>query len=244
MKRPDSKTTCSDPDFISLFENHGAAETARLLGIGIRTVYARRVKLEKKLGRQLTSPDKARATRFQVKHPHRVEYGLENGTVLIGSDAHYWPGFISTAHKGFVHFARKLKPKIVCMNGDAFDGASISRFPPINWEDCPSVADEIEACKDRMGEIQKAAKNAKLVWTLGNHDGRFETTLATHAKEYAGMHGVHLKDHFPHWEPAWSLWINDDVVIKHRYKAEYTPPTIIQLQAAKRWSRATFTALK
>jgi len=38
------------------------------------------------------------------------------------------------------------------------------------------------------------------------------------APEYAQMHGVHLKDHFPRWRPCWSVWINDEVVVKHRYK--------------------------
>jgi len=27
-----------------------------------------------------------------------------------------------------------------------------------------------------------------------------------------------LSDHFPLWEPCWSCWINDDVVVKHRFK--------------------------
>lgn len=47
---------------------------------------------------------------------------------------------------------------------------------------------------------------------------RFETRLATQAPEFAKVHGVHLKDHFDLWRPAWSCWINDDVVVKHRYK--------------------------
>ncbi|MCC7060981.1 MAG: hypothetical protein IT508_12195 [Burkholderiaceae bacterium] len=29
---------------------------------------------------------------------------------------------------------------------------------------------------------------------------------------------MHLKDHFPEWVPCWRLDVNDDVVIKHRYK--------------------------
>ena len=57
-----------------------------------------------------------------------------------------------------------------------------------------------------------------MVWTLGNHDGRFETRLATVAREYAELHGVSLKDHFPAWGACWAAWINNDVVVKHRYK--------------------------
>src|SRR6185436_20343423 len=52
---------------------------------------------------------------------------------------------------------------------------------------------------------------------FGNHDALFETRLATVAPEYARVHGVHLKDHFPRWKPCWSVWINNDVVVKHRW---------------------------
>mgnify|MGYP005840021861 FL=1 len=29
---------------------------------------------------------------------------------------------------------------------------------------------------------------------------------------------MHLKDHFPNWLPCWSAWVNDDLIIKHRFK--------------------------
>lgn len=64
---------------------------------------------------------------------------------------------------------------------------------------------------------------AKL-WTLGNHDSRFETMIASKAIELAKVKGVHLKDHFPLWEPAWSVWINEDVVVKHRFRGGIHAP--------------------
>jgi hypothetical protein len=65
--------------------------------------------------------------------------------------------------------------------------------------------------------VEEAGKNAKLFWQLGNHDARFETRLAAAAPEYEGIKGFHLKDHFPRWNPCWSVWVNDELVIKHRY---------------------------
>jgi hypothetical protein len=50
-------------------------------------------------------------------------------------------------------------------------------------------------------------------------NSRYESRLAAIAPEYARVHGVHLKDHFPDWTPCWSVWINNDVVIKHRFKS-------------------------
>lgn len=35
---------------------------------------------------------------------------LENGTALVGSDAHIWPGKPITAMASFLWVARKLKP--------------------------------------------------------------------------------------------------------------------------------------
>lgn len=154
------------------------------------------------------------------EHPARLTVKVRDGVVLVGSDAHYWPGIVSTAHRAFVHLCNKLSPEVVIMNGDMLDGSTISRHPPIGWENRPKLVDEVEACKDRLGEIVKAtlAKKTRRIWPLGNHDARFETRLATVAPEYAKIHGVHLKDSFPEWEPCWSVWINNDVVVKHRYK--------------------------
>lgn len=104
------------------------------------------------------------------------------------------------------------------MNGDSFDGATISRHPTIGWERNPNVKKEIDAVSERMGEIGRAAGNARKVWPLGNHDYRFETRLAAVAREYSEVFGMHLKDHVPGWEACWSCWINNDVVVKHRYK--------------------------
>lgn len=207
----------TDEEFARLFEAVGAAETSRTLNVDLRWVYVRRRKVEQRLGRALVSPNNTKDAARRI--PHRAELEIDDGVVLVGSDAHYWPGIVSTAHRAFVRACREMKPRAVILNGDVFDGASISRFPSIGWETKPSVIDEIEACKERMSEIELAApKGARLIHTLGNHDMRFETRLAAVAPEYAKVHGVHLKDHLPNWEPAWSCWINDEVVVKHRFK--------------------------
>lgn len=210
---------CSDADFIELLEKYGPAETARRLNREVRGVYERRERLEGRIGRQITGPRKtATATRSNVEHPHRLSVDIQTGVILICSDGHYWPGPASTAHRAFVKFCKDLKPSTVIMNGDALDGARISRHAPIGWEKRPELIDEIEACKERLGEIEKAAFKARKIWGLGNHDSRFETRIATVVPEYAKIHGVHLRDHFEAWEPCWSVWINDDAVVKHRFR--------------------------
>lgn len=209
------KAQCSDADFITLFEKHGAAETARRIGITERNVHGRRSRLEVKLKRQIRAP--RQNTRLGADHPGRICFDVKDGIVLVGGDGHYWNGPASTAHRAFVKFCKMFKRglKVVVMNGDAFDGATISRHAPIGWETRPSVVDELEAVKERLGEIEAAAPNARKIWPLGNHDARFETRLAMVAPEYARVNGFHLKDHVPNWESCWSCWISD-VVIKHR----------------------------
>lgn len=146
----------------------------------------------------------------------RKELTIKNGTVIVFSDAHFQPGLFSTAYYALLHFIEKLKPYAVINNGDAFDGASISRHSRIGWEKRASVKEELEACKHALSEIEARTKG-KLIWCLGNHDARFETYLAGAAPQYEGVFGIHLKDHFPMWHPCWSTWINGDVVIKHRW---------------------------
>lgn len=165
----------------------------------------------------------ARIHEYMRSHGRRhLEIG--NGVVLVGSDAHYWPDLISTAHRAFVKFCREMKPRAAILNGDGFDGGTISRFPRIGWDAKPTVSQELKAVEERLTEIEEAARTKELYWPLGNHDSRFETYLAAHAPEYEGVKGFHLKDHFPLWRPCWSVWINEDVVVKHRYKSGIHAP--------------------
>jgi hypothetical protein len=212
------KPRCTDAEFIRLFEDLGATETARRLGTRERKVHARRRAIEVRHNIVIKTPNPGSPTAMLVAHPARRQETVKDGMVMVGSDAHYWPGIVSTAHRAFVWFARELQPKLIVKNGDVTDFPSISRHAMIGWEERPKVSDEIETCKERLQEIEDACKNALLYWPLGNHDGRFETRLATQAPEYAKVHGVHLKDHFPRWRPCWSLWVNENTVIKHRFK--------------------------
>jgi len=212
---------CSDDEFIACFKTHGPTNAAKILNVTERSVLARRVRIEKRMGIALGIPNTSVAHRHvsTIRASQRLHETVENGVVLVGSDAHYWPGEISTAHRGFVKFCKELKPEIVIMNGDVLDGARVSRHARIGFDNRPTVIDEIESCQDRLDEIRKASpKKCKFIWPLGNHDARFETMLANSVPEYAHVHGFKLRDHFGWWEGCWSIWINNDVVIKHRIK--------------------------
>lgn len=155
---------------MSLFEKEGPHNLGRRTGVSLKCIYARRRSLESKYQRQITAPG-ITTTRRGIQHPGRLHIDVLDGIVLIGSDGHYWDGPPSVAHRAFVKFCKEMKPKAVVMNGDAMDGAKISRHTPINWEDRPDVVDELKAVQLRLGEMEEAAPaNAKLTWNLGNHD--------------------------------------------------------------------------
>jgi hypothetical protein len=196
------------------------AEMARELNIAQRSIATRRRNIEKRHGIILPSGDK-RSLDFNVRYPEnnvRVTANIENGYVLVASDCHYFPEIITTAHRAFVKIIKEIKPKMVVMNGDVFDGASISRHPKITWGSTPSVKQELEACQDRLGEIEKAAIGSLLHWNYGNHDMRFNSRLVNQVGDtWQGIHGMDLKDHFPRWKLSTSLMINDNTMIKHRW---------------------------
>ena len=190
---------------------------AEHLGVSGRAVRKRKRNLEKKHNIVLPIFDSRPAyNSIQIDQKAIATFRIDTGTILIGSDAHIWPGPLTTMQRAFLWFAKKHKPDCIVVNGDMFDGAAISRHPSIGWEKKPSVQQELEAVQDYLGELLKASPNSKRFWPFGNHDGRLESRLAAIAPEYAGVKGVHLKDHIPGWIPCWRIDVNDDIVIKHR----------------------------
>lgn len=193
-------------------ESHGgnATAAARSLGLPISTFKSR-----------VNAADRHTYIEQRVDHPGCINLDVHNGVGVVFSDAHWWPDMVSTAHRALLRFLPMLRPDFVICNGDGFDGGSISRFPRIGWDNKPTVAQELKVVDERLGEIREAAK-CPTYWTLGNHDSRYETFLASRVPEFQGVDGFALKDRFPEWRPAWSLCVNPaayiPTIIKHRWK--------------------------
>lgn len=215
-------TKVSDEEFIACWQKLGSpALVASALKIDVRQVYRRRTSLEERYGRIMDVADATRSKRPRNhvdRIGHRITLDIQDGVVVIFGDAHYWPGDRSIAHQALIQTIKDLKPDVVICNGDAFDGARISRHPATSWAKMPEVADELAYCQEMLAEIAAATSDkAKLVWDFGNHDTRFSARLAQMAGEYVGVHGTDLPDHFPDWNFAWSTQINDDTMVKHRW---------------------------
>ena len=131
----------TDAEFLELWEAHRSiAKIAKITGMAERALHERRRKIEGRHGVQLIAQKND-----VTKALGNIRLGLENGTVIVFSDAHF-NGRRTTAFKALLWLIDELKPKVVINNGDAFDGASVSRHPPNGWEDTPSVIQELNAC--------------------------------------------------------------------------------------------------
>ena len=220
------KFRCTDEQFIEAWNQHGGYYKPIMEKFGFAnrgSIQNRRMKVEKKLGITLASAavNSERNVATRRKNSRRMEVTIDRGTVLVGSDVHIWGMELTTAQRAFIALAKKLQPEVIVLNGDVFDGAKISRHPPGIWdqEKRPDVKTEIEGCQNFCDLIRKAAPSACLIWVWGNHDMRYEYILAAAAPQYEGVKGFHLGDHFPEWGFCMAVFVNDDVVIKHRFKS-------------------------
>ena len=213
------KAKCTDEEFIQLFRETGSpARVAEILDCSEKVVYNRRRRLEHRLGITLESyAAKQNSLAVAYVRKNEITYEAKNQTIIVASDCHYWPGEATVAHKAFIKLCKQLKPDAIVLNGDVFDGARVSRHDPLYKNDTPTVKQELEVCQDRLGEIEKAAHNAKLFWLYGNHDTRLWRYMKINAPEVEGAFGADLFDYFPGWHCGYVMHVNQNTVIKHRW---------------------------
>lgn len=217
----------SDDEFVGIWNQHNSATAvARETGLTLRRVFQLRKDIEERRGIVLGTvvgnnktrpdPDVAKMIVSSRRDTNRLE--LQNGTILVGSDAHYSPGHISIAHKALCNLAFDMGSEVVAviLNGDLLDGGSISRHPRIRWRTTPNVKDELDAIIERTTDIENAvAPGVKLMRTYGNHCARFESRLSAMVPQYEGIAGFTLRDHLPKWEDSDRIDINEDTVVLH-----------------------------
>lgn len=217
----------SDEEFIDQWKKIGSPLTfAKLHGMAERAVYNRRRSIETRYNIELPTFNDSRLNAYtrtqETVGNTRRGIELEKGRVIVFSDAHFWPDQTTTAFKALIECIKEYKPTAIVCNGDALDGASISRHPRQDWSKLPTVQEELEAVQYYLGEIEKVAKSAKLFWPLGNHDARWEMRIIENLPAFEGVVGTTLKEHFPAWLPCWSFWVNEDTCIKHRWKGGFS----------------------
>ena len=133
-----------DKDFKEMFVSIGPNAMARETGMNLANIFGRRRAIELREGIVLTPPTKGGHVQQLDKHSAAVNIQIQDGHILIGSDSHYWPGVVTTAHRAFLEFAKEFQPKVIIKNGDEADFPQISRHAPIGWEERPKLSVEID----------------------------------------------------------------------------------------------------
>lgn len=223
-------TKISEDEFIRLWDIHGSARgVATASGLSEKACLDRRRRMVNRGHTMNTRPAPGYEGHVPAEFregdgwtfPRQIDIEVDTGSVIVSSDHHYWPGKTPIAHHALLNVIDIVKPREKILNGDIFDGVSVSRHAPFGWGKRPTVKQELEACQARVGEIEQALpKGCGQRWTLGNHCIRFERALATQASEFEGLAGWRLHDHFDQWDMAWSFVINREskhpVMVKHR----------------------------
>jgi hypothetical protein len=214
-----TQAACSDEDFIELWKKHkSGTKVGQVLEISVRNVMARRKRIEARYNISLDSKHCGTPRLVIPENKVRTNLSMENGMIIVGSDCHYWPGYVSTAHRAFVELVKRLKPNGIVLNGDIMDNSTISQHNKIGWENAPTVKQELDEVQARLGDIEAVRPaGAFMHRTIGNHDLRFDGKLSNVLGQYEGVAGMALADHLPHWTYSWSLMVNNTCMIKHRW---------------------------
>jgi len=137
-------------------------------------------------------------------------------TIVVFSDAHFWPSSRSPAYRILINVITMLGPEVIVDLGDSLDAATISRHPKLGWEDRPTLEAEIKSCQEALDEI--SFPGSKLYRVIGNHDMRFDMRLANCAGEFEGVTGFSMAELFPKWEHCTAIMFNNTLYAKHRWK--------------------------
>jgi hypothetical protein len=208
----------SDDEFIRIWrEFKSPTRVAEELKQSTRSVLHRRNTLQTRHNIELATLDqRLPANRILIPDKRiRVEADIV-GPVVVFSDAHFYPGFDGPGYQALLAVIKQVKPVLIIANGDVLDAATMHSFSPLGWHQPPTIKQEMDAVREAMTGIQKAAKGAYLHRTIGNHDIRFDKRLAASVPEVRDVYGMSLKDHLPEWVESWSIFINQNTMVKHR----------------------------
>jgi hypothetical protein len=206
--------------------HHSAVAVSKELNLSVRTIQRRRRDIENKqniilpathlVSNVALSEHVAKAILSQRRDVNRLE--LQNGTILVGSDAHYTPDHVPIAHQALIRVIHDLGSEVVAviLNGDILDGGGIGRHAPQNWKKPLTVKQELEAVQARLADIEQAIlPGTKLMRTYGNHCMRFDAKLASMVPQFEGVPGMLLREHIPGWMDSERIDINNDTVVIH-----------------------------
>lgn len=143
-----------------------------------------------------------------------LDYKLNSGTVVIGSDFHI-PFQDDDAVDAFLEYVKNVQPKTVILNGDVLDMFMLSRFTKGEGR---NPLEEITQCRGLLASLRKLCPDADIFYIIGNHENRLEKYVLNKAPELASLvedvFSILKIDEFKIRGCA-SLTINDKILFKH-----------------------------
>jgi hypothetical protein len=206
-------------------EGGSAVAVARRLGMSERAVFARRQRMRRE-GFDLPGNEDCASpggSIVRAAYPRQLDVSVSDGLIVAFGDLHSaplaWRNGDTQPMRMLLEWLAEHGARVrllLCM-GDVLDGASIGRHPPLGWEERPTIEAEIGAGVHDLDRLAALAPDAERLWVVGNHDERFDRTLAQQAKEFRSLTGMRMQDHFQRWRMAWSVRVNDEIVAVHRW---------------------------
>lgn len=113
-------------------------------------------------------------------------------SVLVVSDLHV-PFENKELVESAVRLAKKTKPHRIVVNGDLLDMNEISRFARPSEITLGGLQEQFDAGHKVLSKFRKAAPDAQIEFTVGNHEDRFERFLSNFPP-LAGLRSMTLKN--------------------------------------------------
>lgn len=216
-------------DIVGLWNKHkNTDKIAQELGIAPRTVRHKIDKLYKKgvilEGYRYTNKQFKTEYAERPKYPShelpnsekQLNLTLENGTIVVFSDAHVHPSKpLSVAAQALIKVCKELKPDMVIDGGDSFDFSSISRHDKIGWNPEFTVQQELEAGVEFLDMVRESTPKSQFYMLASNHNIRFNSFLRKHAPQFMGVKGMNFEDHVKNWTHCLSIMLNKNTMFLH-----------------------------
>ena len=113
-----------------------------------------------------------------------IELRLKDKKVFVASDIHF-PFQDDNAVETFIRECDLYQPDVIVLNGDLMDFYKLSRFSKDPKGRDPE--EEIDMCREFLGNLRRVSPNAEIYYTIGNHETRLTKYILDNAPYIVGL---------------------------------------------------------
>lgn len=165
--------------------------------------------------------------------------GGDYEVVIALSDVHF-PYQDDAVIESALRLIKSVKPDRVVLNGDICDFFQLSRFNT-EYESLDTLQEEIDQGNRFRRAVRKAAPNAIIDETEGNHDSRIQTFVAQNAKAISTLRALQPTALFLHdelefnWHPGCGFLLREDFLVKHGTEMSSINGSTARAELNKNW---------